>query len=300
MKKRIFSAVLAVLMLIVTPLTVYAGDSDYHNNILKRILFSSGHCQSSSKTQAENYIDMLEIAVYLAIDQSGEKNGDQNKLNFLRQNGVRGIVSEIKDINPSTAFYHRSYTHRGWNFTYIDDKSNWEARKDILLNTAETIFQFDAHYPKSEAAKKREAFCKLLYYQHILGDLVYDDKDTLQLNITSSDTNADFVDKERGLIIAFAHAHPGLDNEDLLMELEDAFHTLFSGSSDPYKKAGFTTVFNMIKKDARTLEGMTGGVNSTERLKKRLDYEERLLELVEAYFPLLLDNEKFFREAFPI
>lgn len=300
MKRKVLSVALALLLLISIPFTAYAGGSSYHNKVLARMLFSSGHCQSSNQSKSALYIEMLQNAVYLTVDQSGNKTGDQDKLNHLRNNGVKKIATDITTLNPDVAFMHRSYTHRGWDWVYIDDKSNWEARKTILLNTAETIFNFDKHYNSTDANKKRNAFCKILYYQHILGDIIYDDKDTLQINTTSNNSDAEFQEKERGLIIAFAYAHPGSTNKDMFWELSDAFETLFSNQKNGFKYSGFTTKFNSLAREARALSALTGGVNTKERIQQRLAYEEQLLELLESYLPLLLDDEKFFRQAFPV
>lgn len=180
-------------------------------------------------------------------------------------------------------------------------KSNWQARKTILYNTVDTIFDFDKYSGSaSEAAKKCDSLCKILYYQHILGDLIYDDQDTLQLNATISDYDAEFTEKERGLTIAFAYAHPGSTNKDIFWELKGAVEILFVNQKNSYKYSGFMTQFTSLATEARTLAAMAGGVNSAERVQQRLGYEKKLLELLESYMPLLLDDEAFFRAAFPI
>lgn len=295
------SVFVAMLLLVSMTTTVLAGGSTYHNKILTRMLFSSGHCQSTNQANAELYINMLQNAVYLAVDQSGNKTGDQDKLNLLLNNGVKGISTNIIVLNPEVAFMHRSYTHRGWDWVYTDDKSNWQARKTILYNTVDTIFDFEKYSSSpSEAAKKCDALCKILYYQHILGDLIYDDQDTLQLNATMSDSDVEFTEKERGLTISFAYAHPGSTNKDVFWELKGAVEILFANQKNSYKYSGFMTQFNSLAAEARTLAAMIGGVNSTERVQQRLGYEKELLELLESYMPLLLDDEAFFRAAFPI
>ena len=301
MRRRIVSVFIAILILFSITTTAFAGGSSYHNKILTRMLFSSGHCQSANQVNAELYIEMLQNAVYLTVDQSGNKTGDQDKLNLLLNNGVKGIAENISILNPEVAFMHRSYTHRGWDWVYTDDKSNWSARKTILYNTVNTIFDFEKHSgSSSEATRKCDALCKILYYQHVLGDLIYDDKDTLQLNSTVSDSDAEFNEKERGLIIAFAYAHPGSTNRDIFWELKGAVETLFANQKNSYKYSGFMTQFNSLATEARALAAMTGGVNSAERVQQRLGYEEELLELLESYMPLLLDDEAFFRATFPI
>lgn len=301
MKKRVvcFGIILLFLLLLMSSLGVLAGDSSYHNEKMRRILFSSGRCLSSEQDKAEINIKMLEYASYLAIDQSGNKNGDQEKLDFLNTQGVKQIAKTIKEINPETDFLHRSFTHRGWDYNYVRDKSNWNGRKEILLNTAEKLFSFEKVYSASEAAKKRNAFCKIIYYEHILGDWYYDDCDNLKINPTAGDSE-EIEEKERGLIIPFAQAHPGQSNPDIFWELEDATKTLFSDQSNDLKYSSFISKLKALASEARALEGQTGGVNTKERYQLRNEYEKELMELLEAYIPLLLDDTVFFRNAFPI
>ena len=264
-----------------------------------RILFSSGRCLSSQSQEADKNIKLLEYASYLTIDQSGEKNGDQEKLDYLNLQGVKHIVKTIQEINPETDFLHRSYTHRGWSFSYIRDKSNWNARKEILLNTAEKVFSFEKEYSSSEAEKKKEAFCKIIYYTHIIGDWYSDDKDNLNVNISVGDEDG-IKEKERGLIIAFAQAHPGQSNPDVFWELEDASKTLFSDLSNSRRYFSFMSKLEALATEARSLAGQVGGVRTKEQLQQRYNYENELMELMESYIPLLLDDTSFFRNAFPI
>lgn len=281
-------------------LTVFAGGNSYHDDMMRRILFSSGRCQSSNVVEAEVYLTMLEYAAYLSIDQAGSKSGDQDKLDFLNNRGVKGIVRRIDEINPENVFFHRSYTHRGWDYSYGSDKANWEERKKILLNTAESVFRFERHYKSSDAGKKREAFCKLIYYNHILEDWYYDDSSTL-LHTLNGDAE-DIQETQRGLMIAFARANPGKQNTDLFWELSSACETLFASEdrSRNTKYSGFKGKLDKIAADARELEASPGGVNTLDKIQIRNNYEEALIDLMESYIPLLLDDEEFFRDAFPI
>lgn len=298
MKKRILGLVI-ILLLLLSSTYVFAGDSSFHNDKMRRILFSSGKCLSTQQQKADTNIKMLEYASYLAIDQSGNKNGDQEKLEYLNLQRVKKIAKSIQEINPETSFLHRSFTHRGWDHSYSPDKSNWNGRKDILLNTAEKVFSFEKTYSSAEAERKREAFCKIIYYEHILGDWYHDDCNNLLINPSEKESE-EIEEKERGLIFAFAQAHPGQDNSDIFWELEDATKTLFSEQSESIKYYSFTSKLKALASDARALAGQTGGVNTKEQYRQRNDYEKELMELLEAYMPPLLDDTLFFRNAFPI
>ena len=94
MRRRIVSVFVAILLLVSMTTTALAGGSTYHNKILTRMLFSSGQCQSTNQANAELYIDMLQNAVYLAIDQSGNKTGDQRQ---IRDREPLGLQQEDKD-----------------------------------------------------------------------------------------------------------------------------------------------------------------------------------------------------------
>ena len=299
MKKIKLGTILLALLIFLSATPVFAGDSSYHNKQMMKILFSSGKCQNLNE-QTETLLTMLENASYLCIDQSGNKQNDQEKLDYLNNNKVKGIVKTIEEINTQSSFLHRSYTHRGWNYSYVDDKANWKERKKILVNTAEKIFKFEKCYnTSSEAEKKRDAFCRLIYYNHILGDLYFDDEDTLRISGSIESTD-EIPEKERGLIIAFAQAHPGETNPDIFWEITDSCEILFSGQNSSRKYSSLKTKLKSLAKKARGLQGQTGGVNTKERLEQRYKYEKELIEILEAYIPLLLDDAVFFRNAFPI
>ena len=114
------------------------------------------------------------------------------------------------------------------------------------------------------------------------------------------DDNADTIQKERGLITAFAVAHPNESNIDIFWELSTSCEILFADQSKTLKYAALMNKLKSLSSEARSLAGLEGGVNTKERLEKRNSYEKALIELMESYIPLMLDDEDFFRKAFPI
>jgi len=296
-KSRLFILALCISVLMFA-LNCLAGDSQYHNSKLRRLLFTSGIYQADNKNDSDSKIELLESAVFLCIDQFGKNTGSE-QLALLKTGKVKNIVKSIDELNDSNVFYHRNYTHRGWDFVYPDDRLVWNERKKILVNTVETVFQFDKSYSSEKGAEKyRNAFCEILYYHHILSDWYYDDLDNVD-NWSGSNNKDEIKLKDRGLMIAFANAHPSESNPDIFFEMDNACRILFSDQENTYKYSSLMQQMKTVAEKARSLQGKTGGVRTLEDLETRVCYEKDLLDLIEAYIPLMLDDEDFFRNAFP-
>lgn len=54
-----------------------------------------------------------------------------------------------------------------------------------------------------------------------------------------------------------------------------------------------------LAKEARDLESLEGGVNTSERLEQRCAIESELIEVLESYLPLLLDDQDYYKSSFP-
>lgn len=296
--KKLFIAICSFVIVFCSllPVSVYAGSSAFHDSKLKRILFSSGRCTSSDKEKTDKNITMLEYASYLCLDQCGNKSGDKDKLDYLVQNGVKGIAKDLSALNPETPFLHRSYTHRGWTWSYIDDKSNWEERKAILINTVATVFKIKG----DNSQERTEALAELIYYVHIIGDLYYEDCKNLEYSVKydNSEKDSEMVTNERGLIISLANAHPGNDNRDVFYDLDYAISSLFE-TSQGMRINSLKSKMKSLAKEARDLESLEGGVNTLERLEQRCAIESELIEVLESYLPLLLDDQDYFKSSFP-
>ena len=188
MRKRIVSLVLALMLLLLTPLSADAYDRKEHNEDIEKVLFGTDH------TKAAETLKALEYAVYLTLDQYNGHGGDE--LNYLRNTiGVQDLPT-LEEINFTSSSDHRYYTHRGWNMEYTEQeekKSHWTKRKSILKNTVQHLlfntetplswfpWLSDKVYGKSENEEQIDSFSALLYYVHVLGDHI-DAKGYKQLN----------------------------------------------------------------------------------------------------------------------
>ncbi len=285
----VISAIIFALICIVQPANAY--ESEDHNKLMSEILFGKDNYKDTIKSmQPNNYknIVMLENASYLCIDQFND-NG-QDKLDNLRENHVHNIPKNISTINFAGGSAHRKYTHMGWNFDYKSvlgkDEANFEARKNILLQTVNKVFKFNffagtwfgINFGYSEQCV---AMSELIYYIHILGDC-------LARNSFEYSTNS----------IELAKEHPSDDNSDLFYELDSIFKVLFSSQSNTRVYQGFIHDLTELAEETRILVGSTGGINSDEKFKEYQNYCENLKTLLVENIPKLLKNESFFSEIF--
>lgn len=120
-------------------------------------------------------IEAIESAAYLCPDQF---NGSgKEELNTLIAYGVPGIPNSIDEINFTSNWQHRRYTHMDWVPMEHPDVGNWDMRKEILLATVNKVFDFGPFTDpvpllgwKVDYTDQCNSFCALVYYVHILGD----------------------------------------------------------------------------------------------------------------------------------
>lgn len=249
----------------------YAFDSNVHDKYMQDVLFKN-FLQPENKPEIQDEIEALECASYLALDQF---NGNgQEKLDNLASYGVSDLP-ELKAIDFSASGKtHRSFTHRGWDFEYgglANDR--WVQRKQILLNTADTIFNFDGN------DKQKESFCALIYYIHVLGDLIAD---------TSYKT-------QNGLIM-----DPGgrIDKYDVIDELLKHFKILFADQKYTHKYLCLSLAMARYNLKLSKIIRSTGGINSDEKFEKRQECVNDLMDLLTMYLPEMLKEESFFYDVF--
>ena len=169
---RLICLFLPVIIFFNMALPVQAHDKEGHNEEMRDALFKACFKDMSfyrhfSKEDAEKAIEALECAAYLAIDQFN--GGGKEELKQLKEYGVKGLPDSITEINFTSNQYHRKYTHRGWD---AEDKGiyqgdvlkRWIIRKQILTNTADKIFGSKLN------SEKKNSFCAIVYYIHLLGD----------------------------------------------------------------------------------------------------------------------------------
>ena len=228
--------------------------------------------QPENKASIQDEIEALQSASYLAIDQfngNGQKDFDK-----LIAYGVADLPS-LNDIDFSASGKtHRTYTHRGWDFVYgglAGDR--WVLRKQILLNTADSIFDFSGN------EKQKESFCAVIYYVHILGDLMDDENYKI----------------DNGLIM-----DPGgrIDKADIIDELLKHFKVLFQDQKHSHKYLFLTTAMERYNVKFSKLIRSEGGINTNEKFELRQEYVSDLMKLLTMYLPEMLKEEQFFYNVF--
>ena len=253
-------------------LTVHASNRKEHDEYMVKVLFKNFLSEKDQEDKFENEIWALSSASYLAIDQF---NGNgQSDLTYLSEYGVKDLP-DLRNIDYSASGKtHRSYTHRGWNFSYVGLAGDrWVQRKRILLNTADSIFDFEGN------EKQKESFCALIYYIHILVD-VNDDKSYKTQN---------------GLIM-----DPGgrIDKADIIDELLTHFSILFASQKNSNKYLGLTNAMQKYNAKLAEIVRSEGGINSDEKFALREEYVKELMDILPLYLPEMLKEEKFFHDVF--
>lgn len=255
-----------VLLTIVTPL-LFSFPRPMHDDYMTQVLFGD----KSLIYRNSKEVEALKCASYLAIDQF---NGEgKESLAFLKQMGVKKLPKNISVIDFSYNFQHRSFTHRGWNFNYPDDRANWSTRKEILINTINKIF--------SLSKKEADSFGALIYYIHVLGDHIADQE------IKSAEDKIEFVGR--------------LTKYDIVHELPYHFSILFKKQK---KSPAYQTLLQkmrgiqwQVKFLYEKTDGMTNySVDDFEIYKAG---RQELMNVLIRYVPELLRDVDFFREKFP-
>lgn len=249
----------------------YAFERKDHDKYMCEVLFKN-FLQPENKISIQDEIEALGCASYLSIDQF---NGNgQKDLDALVAYGVGGLPSLSAIDYSASGKTHRSYTHRGWDFAYGGEAGDrWKQRKQILLNTADAIFEFDGN------EKQKESFCAVIYYTHVLGDLMDDESYKIQ----------------NGLIM-----DPGgrADKSDIIDELLKHFKVLFADQKYTHKYLFLTTAMERYNTKLSKIIRSEGGINSDEKFELRQEYVNGLMELLTMYLPEMLKEEKFFYDVF--
>lgn len=227
-------------------------------------------------SKAKEDIRALECACYLTIDQTNNKG--ETSLEYLQEYGVEGIPSSLEELNIETGVNdHRSATHRGWDFNYIGKNAEkWPIRQRIMLNTVDTVFDFDGN------VDKQESFCELLYYVHILGDHLSDEK-------------IQHTNNSNGLKMGVGGRH---DDQNIIDYLIDNIEVLFKDQKHTHKYTHL--VANLEERNARFSEivNSEGGISTQEDFDLYKKYTDEVKELLTLYVPEMLKEEQFFYEVF--
>ncbi len=259
---------------------------------------------------------MLQYASYLCIDQFNNNQerkyvSDEEKLRWL-SNRVRGLPANLEEINPSkdqkvqlSASNHRSFTHMGWNYPYAShapgDIANSKVRMDILKKTVQKVFGFNLSngYPgkalfnsvfgKDGEDDKHDAFCRLIYYIHILGDC-FEDENYKQANGNNN-----------GKKIPLGREHPGntIEDTDLISELIKSINDLFiNEKNDSFTYMPMIDKLNEKRDEIHSLYSKWGEINSPERYDEYHLLTNQVMIILKDDLPNLLFQESFFHDVF--
>lgn len=262
----------AVMVVECFPTEVGAYERKEHDKYMLEALFKNFK-EVDNDPSISDKIEALECASYLCIDQFNS-NG-QTDLDKLIRFGVKGIPSSVEEIAfTASGTTHRSYTHRGWRSSNNSISTEKRAlREQILLNTADTIFDFNGN------EKQRESFCALIYYIHLLGDHMddtsYKVKNGLKMDVGGRK-----------------------DKTDIIHELEKHIAVVFSDQTHTHKYQSLMAALEKYNSRFYELVNSEGGINSDEKFAQKLKYVEGLTKLLTYYLPEMLKDESFFHQAF--
>lgn len=295
MKKRLLAICLCVLTILSFSQPVFAFGESEHSEYVEEVLFGNKEYKKAQSDDIKEKISVLEDACTICADQY---NGYyQDKLNHLKNYGVKGIPLYISEINFTDNAHHRRYTHRGWDFAYSRDSrepyknrpntSNWQVRKKILNATVNKVFGFRSDFGMlfTDYPSQCKDFSALLYYIHIIADYI--------------DSTSTQIDND---MIPLATLHPGESNRDVFWEIEDISKRLFKSQKGSFIYAGFLSELNTLAEDTRALQNAApGGINdktTPELFEEYHNNAEKLMDIMKTYIPKLLAKEDFFKDVF--
>lgn len=276
LKRIICGTALMCIMFMMLSHKSYAHDKDGHNTDLEEVLFGEF---TSLSSHAESAIEALEDAAYLTIDQFNG-NGEP-ELKYLRERylNVSWLPKDIYEIDFKSNTQHRSFTHRGWEYYYINDKAHWNRRKKILLNTCrKELSKSDCIEEGRSYEDICDSFSALVYYVHIIGD-----------------HNEDKSYKKTSLKMELGGRK---DDESIIAEIQKHEKILFADQVLSLKYIVFNRKLSSLNKKISKLVNSDGGVDSTEKFEKYHQYGEELMGLLKEYIPDLLQRESYFSDAF--
>ncbi|WP_295069735.1 hypothetical protein [Ruminococcus sp.] len=272
--KRILVLFLTAVMCFAISSPAYAFNREEHDKYMLKVLFYSFK-EVDNDVSIKDEIEALECASYLTIDQYNG-NGEKD-LSYLQQYKVKNLPSSISQIDYTSGAYHRRATHRGWDgettgVYNTTDRERWTIRKKILINTADKIFDFKGN------TTKRDSFCALIYYTHILGD---------RLSDTKYYQNNDII--ELG---------GRTDNQDITHELIHHISILFSDQNHTFKFNHVITKLDLINSRISTLLKRNNGSISNEDFAEYKGYAKDIMDVLMYNIPEMLKSEDFFRNVF--
>ena len=299
MKRNSFCLILIIILALGTILSAYAHpEQGMHDKELKSVILGENvtlYGEKKEKFQA------IANAASLCIDQfssNEEKRSKEALFNSLDEREHFSFSfneielqkgSDGKNVSAKT---HRRYTHRGWNFADYPLKDLWKRRKKILTATVnKELFGVSsgilAEIPliggmvsEEEACNEQcEAFCKLVYYVHILGDF---------------EEATSYTSEVQQLIPLVRHADPR--TPALINELIDITAILFEGQE--WTSSLLIGELNTIKSKAAKLPFAQNGAWTQEQFDEYHQCAVDVLKALQSYVPGMLKKTQFFKDAF--
>lgn len=290
MKRRFLTILLLIFMSVSCIPNAYAHNSAAeHWQDMSIALFGDAYFIQGKSAEVRNAVWALRYASQLCIDQFGADGGKAQlaRLNELKITDMPKKLSEIA-LYPEHND-HRAYTHLGWNYDYADfdgernkewSTKTWSRRKELLLDTAEHIFDFNGmpHWADRFLGTndKCDTFCKLLYYIHILGDQIEYN------NVTYAEG------KHEVMPLAATRG------DCIISELISCLPILFP-----------TQDYSELENELATINSnVTSLLNRPDELKEESGFAsyheqaEKVLEVLKKHLPGLLKNEEFFSNVF--
>lgn len=293
-QKRFCLLLVFILSITFTANCLAHDDQKEHYKEIEAVLFEKGYSKYQSE-DIKKYVTAIEYASALTIDQYG--GSDEKMFDQLRAWGMGGLplfFSTIdysedlsgngKKINPNT---HRYLTHQGWDQEGVrvltkKESKFWNARRNILLGTLNSVFGFNAlgflfGYDSNE---KCNSLAGIIYYVHILGD--YNEADNY---------------KKISLLIDLA-GHENTDKNDMITWLKTYIEILFADQKKEEDYKELMKELDAIAKDAAIIVRSSGGVNTDEEFEKYDSYADQVMASLQNHVPKLLKQEEFFRKVF--
>lgn len=318
MKKLVWLCLVICISCVLNSFTYFAHPTQpKHWEELEAMLFDNReykkqfnqHDSEDKKTLIK--IWTLEYGQTICIDQFGET--DQMLLRGLHNYGVHGIPKNVSEINPKknnekvpqlSGKNHHTYTHQGWDFDYTKteygDIAKWPIRKNVLLASVETVFDFSTFSGKILGinvgyTEKCNSFSALLYYLHVLGD--YWEAENAQQFNGGKGVN--------GNMIPFASSTPS-STPDLISEIIKHLEIIFADqkTESPRQYNDLISDIQKIGEDARSISGNPDGTIMQEQYEKMIYNVRELMKILigegdhKNYIHQMLLREDFFTDAF--
>ena len=292
--------ILALFFTLVSPACALPSQDD-HDKDLRDLLFGEGYTLTGEKKEK---FQAIADAAALCIDQFSSNETERKKEDTFKSLDARiGFSFSFDDIELQkgigginvNANSHRLYTHRGWDFSEYPLKELWARRKKILTATVNTELFGQSpgllkHLPwvegvvySEEACNDQcEAFCKLVYYIHLLGDY----KEATSYSATFQQ------------LIPLVR-HEDLTSPAMIDELIKIVPILFGSQKWTYPI--FIQELESIQTRAEKvmfIDGRTGGIRTQEQFDEYYQCAMDLRDAIKQYVPEMLKKTDFFSEAF--